>query len=341
MFMVSAEEVALSVQGDSFGEKNAIATEASKIEEAKHNSICFLSNLKYEAFLYKTNASIVLVNKDFHPKQEVKATLIKVESAYLGFAKVLENFFNPYRNLEGIESNDVSKTAVIEENVFIGKNVVLDEGSVVRKGSKVLANSYIGKGSIIGENSLIYPGVNVYHNIHIGNNCIIHSGAVIGSDGFGHAPMPNGEYYKIPQVGNVIIEDNVEIGANSTIDRATMGSTIIRQGTKLDNLVQVAHNVVLGKNIVIASQAGIAGSSKIGDNCMIGGQAGVAGHIQIAKGSQLAGQSGFSKDVVEEGKKYFGSPAMPLLDFFKSFAVFKKLPQLEKRLKTLEKNNHE
>ena len=338
MVQVTAREIAEIVEGEIFGKEDVIVSKASKIEDADPESICFLANTKYENHLYNTQASIVVVDNNFEPKKPIKSTLIKVSSAYLSFAKILEHFFNPYNNLKGIHSKHIAKSAAIGENVYIGANVVIEPDVTIGNNTKILANAFIGKGSSIGQNCVLYAGVSLYHDVKLGNECIIHSGVVIGSDGFGHAPMPDGSYYKIPQVGNVTIEDKVEIGANCTIDRATMGSTIIKKGTKLDNLVQIAHNVELGKNIVIAAQAGVAGSSKIGNNSMIGGQAGIAGHIIIADGSQLAAQSGFSKSITEKNKKYFGSPAMPLTDFFKSFALFKKLPQIEKRLSKLEKN---
>lgn len=335
---ISAAELALLLKGTVEGDPTVKLNSVAKIEEGTSGALSFLANPKYEPFLYTTQSSAVLVNKDFEPGQPVKTTLIRVEDAYSAFTFLLEKFGNPNSKLQGIhDSALISDKAEIGKEVYIGGLTCLEEGVEVGDGSKIFPQVYLGINVKVGKNCILYPGVKVYHECIIGDNCIIHSGTVIGSDGFGHAPQPDGSYKKIPQTGNVIIEDNVEIGANCAIDRATMGSTIIRKGVKLDNLIQVAHNVEIGTNTVMAAQSGIAGSSKIGKQVIVGGQVGVAGHIQIADGSQIGAQAGFLASVTEPNKKWFGSPALELRDELRASAIYRKLPELLKRIENLEK----
>jgi UDP-3-O-[3-hydroxymyristoyl] glucosamine N-acyltransferase len=295
-------------------------------------------NPKYEHFIYTTRSSVVLVNKDFKPSEKVNTTLIRVPNAYEAFASLLTLVEQSKPKKKGIHP-----TAVIEpssgvgKDVYIGAYTYIGENCYVGDGCRIYPHVFIGDSSTIGKNCLINSGVKIYHECIIGNNCTFHSGTVIGSDGFGFAPQSEGEYKKIPQIGNVIIEDDVEIGANVTVDRATMGSTIIRKGVKLDNLIQIAHNVDVGENTVMAAQSGIAGSSKVGKNCMIGGQAAINGHIKLANGTKVGAQSGVLSDIKEENMVLLGTPAIDLKKFFKSSVVFKNLPDLKKIIDTLEK----
>ena len=294
----TADMIASFLDGEVIGNKDEKVNTVSKIEEGAKGTLSFLSNIKYEQYIYGTNASIVIVNNDFEPKSEIKTTLIKVEDAYGAFTKLLKLYSESKPKKTGISQKcSISESATIGTDCFIGDFVVVDKGVKIGTDVKIYPNTYIGDNVKIGNNVIIYSGVNIYEECVIGNNVIIHSGAVIGADGFGFAPDKNGIYEKIPQIGNVIIEDDVEIGANTTIDRATMGSTHIKKGVKLDNLIQIAHNVVLGEHTACASQVGISGSTKIGKHCMLGGQAGLSGHISIADYTQIGSQAGVPSSV--------------------------------------------
>ena len=310
----------------------------SKIDQSIPNSLSFLANTKYEEFIYTTSASAILVNTDFKAKASLDKTLIVVDDPYMAFCAVLNRYFNPGVSKSGIEAGaTVSKSANVEDTCYIGANTYIGDHVVIGKNVKIFPNCFIGDGVTIGDDCLIYANVSVYHECRIGSSTIIHSGTVIGSDGFGHAPQKDGTYVKIPQIGNVVIGDNVEIGSNCSIDRATMGSTIIEDGVRLDNLIQVAHNVEIGKNTVIASQTGISGSTTLGPNCIVGGQVGFAGHITIAKGTQIGAQSGLGKSVSEENTRLFGTPVQPLKNELKSQVVFRDLPSLKAKVDNLEK----
>ena len=335
---ISAFELSQLLNGTIEGDPSVSVSQPGKIESGKAGEICFLGNPKYEDYAYTTEASILLVNQDFQPKQAVNATLIRVENVYTSLAFLLEKFSHLNQATQVI----VSEKASIHPSVSIGKNVtvgdfaVIEEGAIIGDNCLIFSQVYIGKKVSIKENSLIYAGVKIYHDCQIGANCIVQANAVVGSDGFGFAPQADGSYKKIHHVGNVVVEDNVEIGSNTTIDRASIGSTFIRKGVKLDNLIQIAHNVEIGENTVIAAQTGIAGSVKIGKNCRIGGQVGIAGHLTIGDGVQIQGQSGIASNI-EADSKLFGSPAMNYGDFIRSFTIFKKLPDLAKKLNQLEK----
>ena len=335
---ITAGELSQLLNGTVEGDANVKINTVAKIEEGTAGALSFLANPKYEPYLYETGSSAVLVNADFKASQPVKTTLIRVENAYSSFTFLLEKFGNPSHQLKGIEAGSIiSEKAKIGSDVYIGGLSYISEKAEIGDQTKIYPQVFIGIGSKIGKNCILYPGVKIYHDCVIGDNCIIHAGAVIGSDGFGFAPQADKSYKKIPQTGNVIIENDVEIGANTTVDRATMGSTIIRQGVKLDNLVQIAHNVEVGKHTVMASQSGIAGSSKVGSAVVIGGQAAISGHIEVADGNQIGGQSGIIASIKENDKKWFGTPALEYKDSLRSLAVHRKLPELLKRLETLEK----
>lgn len=334
---ITVAELGKLLNGEVIGNPKTIISRVSKIEEGETQSLSFLSNLKYEQYLYTTKSSAVLVNKSFEPTSQVSTVLIKVDDAYSSFTFLLEKFGNKVSTKKGIDTRAViSSSAKTGKNVWIGALTYIEENVLIGDDTKIFPNVFLGENVKVGNNCIIYSGVNIYNDCEIGNNCIIHSGTVIGSDGFGFAPLPDRSYKKIPQTGTVIIEDNVEIGSNCSIDRATMGSTIIRKGVKLDNLIQVAHNVEIGENTVIASQAGIAGSSKIGKNCIIAGQVGIVGHITIADGSVIGGQSGVNSSIKIPEKKWFGSPAFDYKESLKSSILFKQLPLLEKRVSELE-----
>ncbi len=332
-------QIAMMINGKVEGNPNTTVSSFGKIEEAANGQLSFLSNPKYEDYIYSTNASIIIVNETLELKKEITATLIRVPDAYVAFATLLEKYQQiKTQQLTGIQQPVyIDATAKIGDHVFIGAFAYIGENVILADGVKIFPNAYIGNNTIIGENSIIQPGVKIYHDIIIGKNVTIHAGTVIGGDGFGYAPMADGTYKKIPQMGNVVIEDNVEIGANVTIDRATMGSTIIKAGAKLDNLLQIAHNVEIGLNAIIAAQAGISGSAKIGNNVMIGGQAGIVGHIQIADGSKINAQSGVSKSIKIPNTTVTGSPASDYTATLRSQAVARNLPELENRVKALER----
>lgn len=332
-----ASQIGLLINGRIEGDPDAAVNSFGKIEEAKEKQLTFLANPKYEEYLYSTNASIVIINESYELKQPVKATLIRVPDAYSAFATLLSKYKDiMQQQLTGIQQPVyIGKTATVGDHVFVGAFAYLGENVKVGNNTKIYPNVYVGDNVIVGNNCILYPGVKIYHDCVLGNDVIIHGGTIIGSDGFGFAPMADGSFKKIPQIGNVLIEDQVEIGANTTIDRATMGSTIIKSGAKLDNLIQIGHNAEIGNSTIIAAQAGISGSTKIGNGVMIGGQAGIVGHIQLGDGARVNAQSGVSKSI-EPGKAVTGSPAYDYTAALRSQAVTRKLPELEKRVKELE-----
>lgn len=334
----TAGQIAQIINGKVEGNEDTAVSNFGKIEEATEGQLAFLANPKYEDFLYSTKASIIIINKTLELKQPLSATLIRVQDPYSSFATLLDRYQQiKTQQLTGIQQPVyMDATVKTGENVFIGAFVFLGENVIIGNGVKIFPNSYLGNNVIVGEDTIIHPGVKIYHNCVIGKNVKIHAGAVIGSDGFGFAPQSDGTFQKVPQIGNVIIEDDVEIGANATIDRATLGSTLIKAGAKLDNLIQVAHNVEVGNNTVIAAQAGVSGSTKIGNNVMIGGQAGIVGHIIIADGSKINAQSGVSKSIKSPNTAVTGSPAFEYTSALRSQAVNRNLPELEKRLSELE-----
>lgn len=336
---ITAFELSQLLNGTVEGDPSVSVTSPGKIESGKVGQICFLGNPKYEEYAYTTEASILLVNKNFQPKQHIAPTLIRVNDVYASLAFLLEKFGDQKKVIQkGIsERASVHPSVSLGQNVAIGDFVVIEEGAAIGDNCTIQAQVYIGKNVQMGSDSFIYSGVKIYHDSQIGQRCIIQSNAVIGSDGFGFAPQSDGSYKKIHHVGNVIIEDDVEIGSNTTIDRASIGSTLIRKGAKLDNLIQVAHNVEIGENTVIAAQTGISGSTKVGRNCRIGGQVGIAGHLTVGDGVQIQAQSGIASNI-ESNSKLFGSPAINYGDFIRAFTIFKKLPELAKKINDLEKS---
>jgi len=334
----TAQQIAEILNGEIVGNAEVEVNSLAKIEEGKKGDLCFLANEKYTPHIYTTKASIVIVNTSFISDTEITATLIKVEDAYSSFSQLLELYNKMQFNELGISKKaDIDKNSSIGDTVFVGAFTSICEGVTIGNNVKIHPNCYIGKNVTIGDNSIIYPNVSIYHNCKIGGNNIIHSGVVIGSDGFGFAPNAENNYDKISQIGNVIISDDVEIGANTTIDRATMGSTKIGKGVKLDNLIQIAHNVEVGDHTVIAAQAGVAGSSKIGKNCMIGGQTAVSGHLTIADEVKIAGQSGIASSIKQVGKIVQGPMAFDIKDFQRSYIIFKKLPDLYRTVNAIKK----
>jgi len=309
----------------------------AKIEEAGDGMLSFIANPKYEEFIYSTQASILIVNESLVTERPVKPTLIRVKDAYSSFALLLEKYKQLVGNKTGIQQPSYIPASVkMGANVFVGAFAYLGENVVLGNNVKIYPGVYLGDNVIVNDDSVIYPGVKVYDNCVLGCRVILHAGCVVGGDGFGFAPQPDGSYKKVPQIGNVVIHDDVEIGANTTIDRATMGSTVIRKGVKLDNLIQVAHNVDIGVNTVIAAQTGVSGSTKIGKNCVIGGQVGMVGHIHIADNTKINAQSGLSKSITDPNTSWNGSPAFDYKSSLKSQAIFRNLPDLEKRVKELE-----
>lgn len=333
----TALEIASILEGKIVGQSDVKVSKLSKIEEGTPGSISFLSNLKYEQYLYGTQASIVIVSEGFTPEKEVGPTLIYVKDAHKAFVKLLE-YHNQLRNQKsGIEPNSqIHSSAELGENVYVGGFTYISENVKIGNNVVIYPNCYVAEGVSIGDGTIIYSGVQLCSETKIGANCTVHSNTVIGADGFGFSPKPDGTYEKVPQIGNVIIEDNVEIGASCTIDRATLGSTIIRKGVKLDNQIQIAHNVEINENTVIASQTGIAGSTKIGKNCIIGGQVGIVGHLKIGDFVQIQAQSGVNNDV-PDGTKLYGSPSMDASDFRKSYVYFRNFPSIVKRIEDIEK----
>ncbi len=334
----TAEQIAGILEGEIQGNAQAVVNDLSKIEEGKKGTLSFLSNPKYEEYIYTTEASICIVNNSFNPQKELPKdlTLIKVEDAYSCFAKLLEMYAQLYQKESGVESPVfIDESATIGNSCHIGAFTYIGKNARIHDNVVIYPNSYIGENVVVESGTKIYPNVVVYHDCKVGKNCIIHSGCVIGSDGFGFAPNEKGEFQKIPQIGNVVIEDQVEIGSNVSIDRATMGSTYIRKGVKVDNLCQIAHNVDIDENSAMAAQVGIAGSSKIGKNVLMGGQAGISGHLKIADGTKIVAQSGIPSSV-KKAQTLMGSPGIPLDDFKKSYFGFRKLPQLLKKIQELE-----
>ncbi len=334
----TAAQIAQMIGGTVEGDATKAVSNFGKIEEATVGQLAFLANPKYEEYLYTTQASIIIINADQPIKQKLAATLIKVPNAYTAFALLLEQYQKIVaQQMVGVqEPSYVHKSVIKGNNIFIGAFAYLGENVRIGNNAKIYPNTFIGNNVTIGDNTVIHPGVNIYHDCKIGNNVTIHAGTVIGGDGFGFAPQPDGSFKKVPQMGNVIIEDDVEIGSNTTIDRATIGSTIIRSGAKLDNLLQIAHNVEIGSNSVIAALTGISGSTKIGNNVMIGGQAGIAGHLNIADGTKINGQSGVGKSIKKNNTSITGTPAYDYLSTMRSYALVRQLPEIEKRLKDLE-----
>ena len=335
----TALQIATLIKGKIDGSPDTKVSHVSKIEDATEGSLSFIANPKYEDYLYITNASIIIVNESLELSQKIKPTLIRVKDAYSGFALLLEKYNEliSRSGKNGIEQPSfVSKTASLGKDVYIGAFAYIGNNVMIGDRVKIYPGAYIGDNVVIDEDSKIFPGVKIYDGCSIGSRVVIHSGTVIGGDGFGFAPQADGTYKKIPQIGNVIIEDDVEIGSNTTIDRATMGSTIIRRGAKLDNLIQIAHNVEVGENTVIAAQTGVSGSTKVGKNCMIGGQVGMVGHIQIADGTKINAQSGISKSVLTPNTVLNGSPAFEYKSSLKSQAIFRNLPEFNQRLLKLE-----
>jgi UDP-3-O-[3-hydroxymyristoyl] glucosamine N-acyltransferase len=333
----TAAQIAVILEGEVEGNPEIEVSKLSKIEEGEPESLSFLANPKYTQFIYTTKASIVIVNKIFKAEKEINSTLIRVDDAYKSFSKLLEYYNQVKMNKTGIESPVfISKSATYGDNIYIGAFAYLGENTKIGNNTKIYPNVYIGDNVVIGDNVILFSGAKIYSDTLIGNNCVIHSSAILGADGFGFTPNEQGEFIKVPQTGNVIIEDNVDVGAATSIDRATLGSTIIRKGVKLDNHIQIAHNVEIGKNTVIAAQTGIAGSTKIGENCMIGGQVGIVGHITIGNNVKIQAQSGIGRNL-KDNETLQGSPALPYSDYNKSYVHFKNLPKTMNRISILEK----
>ena len=334
----SANQISQIINGKIEGDPNIKVNYVSKIEEGKKGTLSFLANPKYTQYIYDTKASIVIVNNDFEPERKLRTTLIRVEDAYSAFAKLLD-YYNKFKLTKtGISKKaSIAKSATIGKDVYIADFTVIGEDVTIGDNSKIYPQVYIGDNSKIGNNTTLFSGVKIYPENIVGNNCTMHSGVVIGSDGFGFAPQTESNYIKIAQIGNVIIEDNVEIGSNTTIDRATIGSTIIRKGVKLDNLIQVAHNVEIGENTVIAAQTGISGTTKIGRNCMIGGQVGFTGHLIIADEVMIQAQSGINKNILKKGDIVQGSPAFNILKYRKSYIHFRNFHEIKTKIDEIEK----
>jgi UDP-3-O-[3-hydroxymyristoyl] glucosamine N-acyltransferase len=338
------QQIADLIGGTVIGDATTKIWQLAKIDEpTAEGSICFLANPKYENFIYQTTATAVIVSKDFVPKQAITPSLLLVDNPYIAFTVLLEAYSQLVAEAGQKRKIGIEQPCYIAEGVqqgeaiYIGAFAYIGKNCVLGDNVKIYPHTFIGDNTQIGANTIIYSGAKIYENTEIGQNCTIHAGAVIGSEGFGFAPQEDGTYKDIPQLGKVILENNVNIGANTTIDRATMGTTLIQSGTKLDNLIQVAHNVVIGKNTVIAAQAGISGSSKIGDNCMIGGQVGIAGHLDIADQSKIGAQAGIGGNIKEKGTTVIGSPAFNFRDFMKAYTIFRKLPTLQKQIDRLMK----
>jgi UDP-3-O-[3-hydroxymyristoyl] glucosamine N-acyltransferase len=332
----SAKQIAEFLQGKVEGDENIKVNKVCKIEQGEEGALSFLANPQYAHYIYDTKASIVIVNEDFSAEREINATLVRVKNAYSSFATLL-GIYNQYRfNRIGISSlSFIDKSAIVGQDCYVGEFAVIDKQANIGENTKIYPQVYIGENVKIGKNCTIYAGVKIYHDVTIGDNCILHSGVVIGADGFGFAPQEDGTFKKIPQIGTVIIEEDVELGANVCVDRSTFGPTIIHKGVKIDNLCQIAHNVEVGSNTVMSAQTGLAGSTKVGENCFFGGQIGFAGHIKVGNRVKIGGQSGIMTDLQDDGQ-YLGSPAMPTRDFMRSYSCFKHLPDIEKRLSELE-----
>lgn len=334
----TASQIAEALGGIVIGNKDIEVTDLSKIEEGKTGTLSFLSNPKYTKYIYTSQASIIVVNESFEAEKDISSTLIKVKDAYVAFSQLLEMYSQAKKQKTGISPlAHISKSAKIGKNTYIGEFVVISDNVVIGENAHIQAQSFIGENTKIGQNLTMYSGAKIYTDCIIGNECTFHSGVIIGGDGFGFAPQEGDNYKKLPQIGNVIIEDKVEVGSNTTIDRATLGSTIIREGVKLDNLIQIAHNVEIGKNTVIAAQTGISGTSTIGEYCMIGGQVGIAGHLKIGNKVMIAAQSGIGSNIAD-GKVIQGSPAFDIRPYTKSYVHFRRLPDIVKRIESLESN---
>jgi UDP-3-O-[3-hydroxymyristoyl] glucosamine N-acyltransferase len=333
----TAEQIAGILEGEIVGNPEIEVSRLSKIEEGIEGSITFLANPKYTPYIYSTKASITIVNKTFEPENGISTTLIKVEDAYKSFSKLLEYYNQVKNNKVGVEEPSYqSESAAYGENTYLGAFSYLGENVILGDNVKIYPQVYIGDNVVIGNNTIVFSGAKLYSETKVGNNCVINSGAIIGADGFGFVPDENGAFQKVPQTGNVIIEDNVDIGSATTIDRATLGSTLIRKGVKLDNQIQIAHNVEIGEHTVIAAQTGIAGSTKIGKYCMIGGQVGIAGHLTIGDHVKVQAQTGIGHRV-KDGEKLYGSPAIDYGNYVKSYVHFKNLPQIVKSINEIEK----
>ena len=334
----TAAIIAGFLKGEIEGNPDIKVNTIAKIEEGSEGALSFLANPKYEHYIYTTASSIVLVNRTFKPSRKIEATLIRVDDAYEAFASLLRLVDQARPRKKGVHPTAIiESSATIGSDVYIGPYAYIGENCVVSDGCSLYPHVYIGDNTRMGKNCTFYSGVKIYHDCVIGESCTIHAGTVIGSDGFGFAPQSDNEFMKIPQLGNVVIEDLVEIGSNVSIDRATMGSTIIRRGVKIDNLIQIGHNVEIGENTVMAGQTGIAGSTKVGKNCMFGGQVGISGHLKIASGTKLGAQAGIGSDIKEENTVLLGSPAFEIRQFIKSSVVFKSLPELRIKVNALEK----
>jgi UDP-3-O-[3-hydroxymyristoyl] glucosamine N-acyltransferase len=331
-------QIAKILGGEIEGNPNAIVNTLSKIEEGKEKSLTFLANPAYTEFIYSTQATAAIVSKSFVAEKPISATLIRVENPYESFALLLETYNQIKNNKTGIEQPSfIAPDAHLGKDIYVGAFAYIGSNVKIGNNVKIYPQVFIGDNTTIGENTVIFAGVKIYSDCVIGNNCTFHSGVVIGGDGFGFAPNSENNYKKVPQIGNVIIEDHVEVGANTTVDRATLGATIVKKGAKIDNLIQIAHNVEIGENTVIAAQTGIAGSTKIGSNCMIGGQVGIVGHLTIAKGTKIAAQSGVGQSITKENEIVQGSPAFGIGDYKRSYVMFRKLPEMQAKLQEIEK----
>jgi len=335
----TANQIAGILEGEVEGNETIEVSKLAKIEEGTQGSLTFLANPKYKPFIYTTDASITIVDKDLVIDSPIKTTLIRVEDAYKAFSQLLEYYNQVKMNKTGIEQPVyIAESASYGDNIYLGAFSYLGDNVKIGENAKIYPNVYIGDNVTIDDNVIVFAGAKIYSETVIGKDCVIHSGAIIGADGFGFAANDNGEFQKVPQTGNVIIEDNVDVGAGTTIDRATLGSTVIRSGVKLDNQIQIAHNVEIGKNTAIAAQTGIAGSTKIGENCLIGGQVGIVGHLTIGNNVRIQAQSGIGRNV-KDNEVLQGSPALNYGDYNKSYVHFKNLPKIITRLNNLEKNN--
>lgn len=333
----TATQIAGILEGDIVGNPDVEVSKLSKIEEGTEGSLTFLANPKYKSYIYSTKASITIVNKTFEAENGLSTTLIKVDDAYKSFSKLLEYYNQIKMNKSGIEQPSfIADSTDLGENIYVGAFTYIGENVKIGDNVKIFPNCYIGDNVTIKENTILFAGAKVYSECIVGANCVINSGAIIGADGFGFTPDEKGEYSKVPQTGNVILEDYVDIGAATTIDRATLGSTIIRRGVKLDNQIQIAHNVEIGKNTVIAAQTGVAGSTKIGESCIIGGQVGIVGHITIGNNVKIQAQSGIGRNV-KDNEVLQGSPALAYGDFNKSYVYFKNLPKIMKEINEIDK----
>lgn len=338
----TAQEIAQLLEGTVVGNADTLVRDVSKIEEGREHTLTFYANPKYEKYVYTTAASVIIVNEDFVPSQPVKAVLIKVQNAYQALAKLLELYEQMQPKKVGIEQPSyISESATIGEAAYIGAFAYIGEKVKIGNNVKIYPQAYIGDGCVIDDDTIIYAGVRIYRGCRVGKRCILHAGCVIGADGFGFTMDDHHNYKKIAQIGNVVIEDDVEIGANTSVDRSTMGSTLVGHGVKLGSLIQIAHNCEIGENTVMASLTGIAGSTKIGRDCMFGGQVGISGHIHVADGTVCAGQTGINNSVKKPNMQMFGSPAMEYMKFNRSYVVFKHLPQLQKDVEDLKKQLEE